>query len=205
MADSLSPRGQVLPTEWMLISVVCQQLWRIWGQPMVDLFASRLTHRLPMYMSPHQDQAAFAVDAMLQPWSNMDVYAFPPFAMIRDVINKFRLSQNCRMILIAPWWPQREWFPDLVDLQVDVPKQLPLRRDLLLQPLGRQLHPNLLTLRLTGWRLSSVLEERNSFLEKCRLGLIRPDNNQPTTSTNTAGQFISSGAGLINIQPPGLL
>ena len=172
---------------------------------MVDLFATRLTHRLPMYMSPHQDQAAFAVDAMLQPWSNMDVYAFPPFAMIRDVINKFRLSQNCRMILIAPWWPQREWFPDLVDLQVDVPKQLPLRRDLLLQPLGRQLHPNLLTLRLTGWRLSSVLEERNSFLEKCRLGLIRPDNNQPTTSTNTAGQFISSGAGLINIQPPGLL
>ena len=92
MADSLSRRGQVLPTEWMLISVVCQQLWRIWGQPMVDLFASRLTHRLPMYMSPHQDQAAFAVDSMLQPWSNMDVYAFPPFAMLRDVMNKFRLS-----------------------------------------------------------------------------------------------------------------
>ena len=35
---------------------------------------------------------------------------------------------------MAPYWPQRPWFPDLLDLVVDGPVALPQSRDLLRQP-----------------------------------------------------------------------
>ena len=152
VADALSRKGQILATEWILHQDVCLMLWKMWGRPMVDLFATSLTKRLPLYMAPHSDPMAIATDAMLQSWSNLDAYAFPPFAMIRQVLNKFKESTNCKLILIAPWWPQREWFPDLQELAVEAPKLLPLRPDLLAQPLIRARHPNLRMLRLAAWR-----------------------------------------------------
>ena len=204
-ADTLSRKGQAIPTEWTLNMEVCQQLWRLWGQPSVDLFATKMTRRLPIYMSPHLDEEALAVDAMLQSWCNMDVYAFPPFALIRDVINKFKRSYNCRMTLVAPWWPQREWFPDLVELLVDRPRLLPLRQDLLSQPVGRLLHPNLPTLQLTGWRLSSVSEELRSYHTRSIQRSILLGGHRPTTCINIDGPSTSSGVGPTTIQPPGRL
>ena len=120
---------------------------------MVDLFATSLTKRLPLYFAPHSDPMSIGTDAMLQDWSNMDAYAFPPFAMVRQVINKFNQSNNCRLILIAPWWPQREWFPDLKKLVTEPPRFLPLRPDLLSQPLVRARYRNLPMLQLAAWRL----------------------------------------------------
>ena len=163
VADTLSRRGQIIPTEWTLNAQVCEQLWKVWGRPQVDLFATSLTNRLPIYFSPHLDPNALGVDALLQSWENLDGYAFPPFAIIRQVINKLRLSRNCRMTLVAPWWPQREWFPDLLELLVDTPRTLPQRRDLLSQPASRALHQGLHMLHLTGWRLSSDWEEQKRF------------------------------------------
>ena len=155
VADALSRKGQILPTEWMLHPEVCRQIWKVWGQPMIDLFATSLTKRLPLYMAPHSDPMSVATDSMLQSWSNMDGYAFPPFAMIRSVLNKVMESNNCKIILIAPWWPQREWFPDLQRLAVEQPILLPLRPDLLLQPLVKARHQNLPMLRLAAWKLST--------------------------------------------------
>ena len=153
VADTLSRRGQIIPTEWILHQDVCSQIWKWWGRPMVDLFATSLTKRLPLYFSPHSDPMSIGTDAMLHDWCNMDVYAFPPFAMVRKVLNKFRQSSNCRMILIAPWWPQREWFPDLQSLASEPPRTLPLRPDLLSQPLVKARHKNLRMLQLAAWRL----------------------------------------------------
>ena len=200
-ADALSRDGQILSTEWTLHHDVCSLLWKTWGQPSVDLFATSLNHRLPQYMSPHHDPQAVAIDAMLQSWSNMDLYAFPPFAMIRTVINKFQASHNCRMTLVAPWWPQREWFPDLLGLLIDTPRTLPSRLDLLSQPVGRVLHPNLPTLRLTGWRLSSDSLERSAFQARCLGQSITQGALRPTTSTSRGGQSTTGGAELTNILP----
>ena len=166
VADTLSRKDKVIPTEWTLNALVCKELWREWGRPLVDLFATSLTKRLPMYFAPHLDPMALGVDAFLQSWENLEVYAFPPFVLIRKVINKFRRTKNCRMTLVAPWWPQREWFPDVIELLVEIPRSLPQRKDLLTQPASRALHQGLHTLRLTGWRLSSVWEERRIFQER---------------------------------------
>ena len=47
---------------------------------------------------------------------HLQAYAFPPIAIIRRVPLKLRASHNCDLTLIATFWPQREWFPDLLDL-----------------------------------------------------------------------------------------
>ena len=103
-------------------------------QMVIDLFATSLTARLPVYFSPASDSRAAGTDALLQPWDDLQAYAFPPIAIIRRVLVKLRSSRNCELTLIAPFWPQREWFPDLLELLSDVPITLSSRKDLLRQP-----------------------------------------------------------------------
>ena len=53
---------------------------------------------------------------------NMGVFAFSPFAML----GKSSIVQgvnNCRMSLVVPWWPERVWFPDLLESVVDKPSR----------------------------------------------------------------------------------
>ena len=47
---------------------------------------------------------------------HLQAYAFPPNAIIRRVTLNLRASHNCDFTMISPLWPQREWFPDLLDL-----------------------------------------------------------------------------------------
>ena len=65
--------------------------------------------------------------------------------------------RNLELTLVAPFWPLRPWFPDLLDLLVDVPVLLPQRQDLLRQPHFHQSHRSLLALGLTGFRIASDL------------------------------------------------
>ena len=56
---------------------------------------------------------------------HLQAYAFPPIAIITRVLLKLRVFHNCDLTLIAPFWPQREWFPALLDLLSDIPIELP--------------------------------------------------------------------------------
>ena len=47
-------------------------------------------------------------------------YAFPPFALIPAIISKIRQHQ-CKIVLVAPFWPEASWFPELLRLLVDLP------------------------------------------------------------------------------------
>ena len=153
-ADALSRPNQVIGSEWTLHQEVVDQLVHKWPA-VIDLFATSLTARLPVYFSPASDPRAAGTDALLQPWDDLQAYAFPPIAIIRRVLLKLRSSKNCELTLIAPFWPQREWFPDLLELLSDVPITLSGRKDLLRQPHFHRPHLNLPMLQLTAWRLSS--------------------------------------------------
>ena len=47
-----------------------------WHQPMVDLFATKLNHKLPMYMFPVPDSQAWETDALNISWEGLDGYEF---------------------------------------------------------------------------------------------------------------------------------
>ena len=153
-ADALSRPNQVIGSEWTLHQEVVDQLVHKWPA-VIDLFATSLTARLPVYFSPASDPRAAGTDALLQAWDDLQAYAFPPIAIIRRVLLKLRSSKNCELTLIAPFWPQRDWFPDLLELLSDVPITLSGRKDLLRQPHFHRFHLNLPMLQLTAWRLSS--------------------------------------------------
>ena len=108
-ADALSRPNQVIGSEWTLHQEIVDQLVHKWPA-VIDLFATSLTARLPVYFSPASDPRAAGTDALLQPWDDLQAYAFPPIAIIRRVLLKLRSSKNCELTLIAPFWPQREWF-----------------------------------------------------------------------------------------------
>lgn len=57
-----------------------------------------------------------------------------PFPLIHRVLLRVRESQSMRVTLVAPLWPQVDWFSLLLDLLVDSPRELPSWRPLLRQP-----------------------------------------------------------------------
>ena len=59
-----------------------------WFTPHVDLFATRLNHKVPMYVSPVANQHTWDIDALNINWSGLTAYAFPPMAFIHRVIQK---------------------------------------------------------------------------------------------------------------------
>ena len=67
------------------------------------------------------------------PWTGIDAYVFPPWAMLSEVLNKL-LMEDCVVTLIAPRWPNRAWFPVLLGMLIDFPVRLPARPDLLSMP-----------------------------------------------------------------------
>ena len=164
-ADLLSRPNLVIGSEWTLHHQVVQDLLHQWPA-IIDLFATSLTARLPVFFAPAWEPKATGVDAFLQPWDNLQAYAFPPIAIIRRVLLKLRASRNCDLTLVAPFWPQREWFPDLLELLSDIPIELPKRQDLLRQPHFHRFHENLQMLRLTAWRLSSDSHDKQASLKQ---------------------------------------
>ena len=95
---------------------------------------------LSIYFSPYHDHIALGTDALLQNWNGWQAYAFPPWSLIPAVLKKLRSSSGVLLTIIAPYWPQRPWFPDLLDLVVDGPVALPQSRDLLRQPHFHRFH-----------------------------------------------------------------
>ena len=102
LADSLSCRSQVLGSEWTLCPQAVSELLRRCPAT-IDLFATSLNHRLPVYFSPMYDPLSAGMDAMLQPWDGLQAYAFPPFSLLPRVLAKVRVSRGLELTLVAPF------------------------------------------------------------------------------------------------------
>ena len=68
--------------EWEVDSDIFSEICRDYGQPTIDLFASRINHKKARYMAWRPDPFAVAVNAFHHPWTNEYFYVFPPFRMI---------------------------------------------------------------------------------------------------------------------------
>ena len=156
LADHLSRLDKPIKTEWALDQTVANSVFQMLNFPNVDLFATRFSHRLPLYVSPVQDYKALAIDALsIMDWNHLHAYAFPPFILIPAVLEKIQQHQ-CRIVLIAPFWPQQQWFSELLLLS---PIRLPLIPRLLTQSKGRFVHQNPPLLDLHAWELSNNQSE----------------------------------------------
>lgn len=164
LADHLS-RRKILPTEWSLNNQVVNHLFTLWGEPMIDLFASDQNHKTMIFCSWFPSQRALAIDALSISWEGMIAYAFPPISLIPRVLE--HMSQfNCQLILIVPLWPRRHWYTELLSLAIDFPRILPEREDLLNQPKTKIFHPNPEIFKLSAWLLSTETSRQQAFLKE---------------------------------------
>ena len=201
IADSLSRRDKVIQTEWSLHQQIFNQICKVWHTPMVDLFATHLNYKLPIYVSPVPDRKAWKIDALNICWEGLDGYVFCPVAILPQVIKKI-ITYPCRMIVLAPGWPGMPWFWDLVDLSTRVPLQLPHWKTLLKQPHSNRFHNNVEYLNLHVW----LLDSRNPILEDSHLRwqkeLRHLRGNPQEKSTNQGGPFMGNGAQRIRWTSP---
>ena len=161
LADRLSRLDKPIKREWALDQTVANSIFQMLNFPNVDLFATRFNHKLPLYVSPVQDNKALAIDALSMDWNHLHAHTFPPFILIPAVLEKIPQHQ-CRIVLIAPFWPQQQWFSELL-LLVSAPIRLPLIPKLLTQSKGRFVHQNLPLFDLHAWELSNNQSEIKKF------------------------------------------
>ena len=62
LADQLSHPNQVLSTEWSLLSRVFEVIYKVFGRPYLNLFATLISVKLLLYMSTVPDQMAWKQD-----------------------------------------------------------------------------------------------------------------------------------------------
>lgn len=142
-------------TEWMLNPTMFNELRQNHFPDLcncIDMFASRINHQVPSYVSWKPDPGACAVDAFSLNWDDYKcVYLFPPFSIIAMTLQKIRVDK-AEAVIIVPNWPTQHWYPMLFPLLVERPRILRMDR-LLISPVDQRVHPLKLTLlacRLSG-------------------------------------------------------
>ena len=84
------------------------------GQPSVDLFASRLNHKVSRYASWRYDPEAWVINAFSIDWSHFHLsYVFPPFRLVGRCVRKAK-AEGARVIIVAPRWPGQPWYSHLL-------------------------------------------------------------------------------------------
>ena len=204
IADSLSRKDKIIQTEWSLHPQMFSLICKVWHTPMVDMFATKLNHKLPIYVSPVPDANAMNIDALNISWEGLDGYAFCPVALIPRVIQKMN-TYRCRMIVVAPGWPRMHWFWDLVNLSTKPPLQLPHWPHLLKQPFSQKFHQNLMFLNLHVWHLDTTQNHLNHSLSRWQIELRHLKDPHLEDYMSQGGPFLNSGANRIRWSAQSLL
>jgi hypothetical protein len=147
----LASRTHNNDTEWMLKHDIFGRVTAILGSPEKDLFASRINAQLEYYVAWRPDPSACHIDAFTMSWTRTFNYAFPPFSLIGRVLQKME-EEEATLILVIPLWPNRPWFPRILQRLVDHPVLLPGRCIFLPQEPEKN-HP-LRTMKLAACKLS---------------------------------------------------
>ncbi len=151
-ADELSRAA--LPGEWRLHPQAVQLIWGRFGAAQVDLFASLETTHCQEFYS--LTEATLGTDALAHSWPRgLRKYAFPPVSLLAQILCKIREDEE-QVLLVAPYWPNRTWFPELMLLATAPPWPIPLRKDLLSQRRGTLWHPRPDLWKLHIWSLDGT-------------------------------------------------
>ena len=88
--------------EWELnkdaFKLICDNMFA----PDIDLFATRINHKIDQYISWKPDPFALAVDAFTVNWGSYKPYIFAPFSVIAKILQKIEMDQVQDVIMIVP-------------------------------------------------------------------------------------------------------
>lgn len=146
-----------IDTEWELAPYAFNLVREKFGNPTIDLFASRVNKKCNTYCSWERDSEALLINAMTFDWSQYYWYAFPPFSLIPRILKKI-IEEGSRGIIVVPYWVGQPWFPIFTELLDSEMLILSPSDSLLLSPCRNLIHP--LAQKLT--LVSAVLQGRRT-------------------------------------------
>ena len=97
------------------------------------------------------------------------------------------------MLLVAPLQHYQPWFPVLLGLLVDFPREVPPFPRLLRQPQSGVFHSHPEQVHLFAWNLSSVACESDSFLRQLPTVSARQLKHLPPVSMTVNGESMRVG------------
>lgn len=113
-------RSSKIETEYAL----CDRAFKIitvrLGSPSIDLFASYMNTKCPLYVSWRSDPGSIAIDAFSLSWTDLNFYAFLPFPLILKVIKKL-IFDRAEGIIIVPLWKNQPWYPLFIECLTEPP------------------------------------------------------------------------------------
>ena len=151
--------------EWSLCSDAFTQICNTFGTPKTDIFASRLNAKLDNYFSWNPDPEAVAIDALAQDWSELVLYAFPPFNLIGKVLAKLHKDQASGVVMV-PFWSTQPWFPQAIGMLTKPPLLCSPSYRLLELPGTFRKHPLHKKLYMLAMYLSGNHSETQTFQTK---------------------------------------
>ena len=102
------------------------------------------------YVAWSRDPHSVATNALSVTWNKEFYYAFPPFCLIIQVLNKMGKDKKKKIFLMTPCWQAQLWYPQILSMLIREQVILPLSEKLLSNPSG-QTHTLVTNQTLTLW------------------------------------------------------
>ena len=195
VADAASRFLQV--PDWSLSDSAVRKVFNRWGTPDVDLMASDRSRKVPVFFSwSRLDIEAWGLDSLAQDvnWAQFSLpYCFPPFPLLQQVLEKCKRQEVPKMILVAPWWLGKPFFPVLMSMLLDV-RRIPLSSQLIVDLSSGLPPPDLPRLKLVACLISGRSEGSPSTSpSQHRLWLRLPGGAQQRSAMGGLGEDGLSG------------
>ena len=178
LADEAS-RTFDINTEWELDFDIFIKIFHQFGPFDVDLFASRLNHKVKVYAAWKPDPNAAFIDSFTIPWHNFKFfYAFPPFSIIMRCLKKIS-EEKARGVIVVPVWPTQSWFPKLIRMLNNIPTILPM--NVIHLPFKKDsVHKQYKNLRLMVCPVSGNSSEAEDFQNNPSIYCLLPGESPPS-------------------------
>ena len=109
-------------------------------------------------------------------------YANPPWCLIPCCLSQIK-QQQARVSLITPLWPCQPWFPVVLGILQDYPRQLPPQEDLILSPSNQEFIMQQGTPTLVAWPISGNPSLHKEFLHRLQNYSSLHGATKPTLAT----------------------
>ena len=197
-ADEMSRKKGNDDLEWSLDESVFNKLKNRHPNLEIDLFASRLNHKLPCYVSRFPEPDAWAVDAFSLIWSNNSFYIFPPFSLIPRILQKLEEDRTTDVFLVAPIWTTQIWWPCLIRLICGQCYLLPRPQNILRLAHKQGIIYPLNRMKLAAFHISGDFSRVTGYQKRLRRSsLNRGDKVLKNSTTHILSHGLSSVEGKI--------